>query len=222
MAGLRHPAASDELPSFITAPGETDVLMVVMSLFIVLAVVMFGILFLRLHTLPERMAHKSHKIQFEIVAVLGLIALFTHMHIFWIAGLLLAMIDVPDFGNSLGRIAASTEKIAGIKPSNGAAELQPETSAVGIEQPREAAGVQLERCEAAREGDGGVFSPLIAGARVSFAYSRKIWWLSLDRCRHASQALWSRLRRLMAHMTIAGRRWWARQKSRLPAKEPRS
>ena len=66
---------------------------------------MFGILFLRLHTLPERMAHKSQKIQFEIVAVLGLIALFTHMHIFWIAGLLLAMIDLPDFGSSLGRIA---------------------------------------------------------------------------------------------------------------------
>jgi hypothetical protein len=59
MAELRHPAASHELPSFITAPGETEALMVVMSLFLVLVVVMFGILFLRLHTLPERMAHKS-------------------------------------------------------------------------------------------------------------------------------------------------------------------
>ena len=93
--------------------------MVVMSLFLLLAVVMFGIVFLRLHTLPERMAHKSKKIQFEIVAVLGLIALFTHMHIFWIAGLLLAMIDLPDFGTSLGRIAASTEQLAGIRPSDG-------------------------------------------------------------------------------------------------------
>ena len=83
---------------------------------------MFGIVFLRLHTLPERMAHKSQKIQFEIVAILGLIALFTHMHIFWVAGLLLAMIDFPDFGTSLGRIAASTEKLAGIKPSDGAAD----------------------------------------------------------------------------------------------------
>src|SRR2546421_8787791 len=146
MTGLRHPAASHELPSFITAPGETDVLMIVMSLFLVLAVVMFGILFLRLHTLPERMAHKSQKMQFEIVAVLGLIALFTHMHIFWIAGLLLAMIDLPDFGNSLGRIAASTEKIAGIKPDDKAAD--------GIEQTREAGASQVERCEAAREGDG--------------------------------------------------------------------
>ena len=66
------------------------------------------------------MAHKSHKIQSEIVAVLGLIALFTHMHIFWIAALLLAMIDLPDFGTSLGRIADSTEKMAGRKLSEGA------------------------------------------------------------------------------------------------------
>jgi hypothetical protein len=88
--------------------------MVVMSAILVASVLGFGILFLRLHTLPERIAHKSHKIQFEIVAVLGLIALFTHMHIFWIAGLLLALIELPDFGTSLGRIATSTEKMAGI------------------------------------------------------------------------------------------------------------
>jgi hypothetical protein len=121
-----HPVAAHHLPPFITAPGEIDVLMVVMGLILVLAVMMFGILFFRLHTLPERMAHKSQKIQFEIVAVLGLIALFTHMHIFWIAGLLLALIDLPDFGTSLRRIAGSSEKIAGITPGEGAAELTPE------------------------------------------------------------------------------------------------
>ena len=145
MPELRHPAATGELPSFITGPGETDVLMSVMSLFLVAAVVMFGILFLRLHTLPERMAHKSQKMQFEIVAVLGLIALFTHMHIFWIAGLLLAVIDFPDFGSSLGRIAESTEKMAGKRPSDGAEELQPQTLAAGTKQ--------TEKHE--REDDGG-------------------------------------------------------------------
>ena len=46
-----------------------------------------GNIYLRPHSLPERMAHKSQKLQFEIVAVLGLILLFTHIHIFWIAGL---------------------------------------------------------------------------------------------------------------------------------------
>jgi hypothetical protein len=58
--------------------------------------------------------------------VLGLIALFTHMHIFWIAGLLLALIDFPDFGTSLGRIAQSTEKMAGINVGEGRSELQTE------------------------------------------------------------------------------------------------
>ena len=104
-----HPAASDTLPSFITPPGETDVLMVVMAVILVLAVLMFGIIYFRLHSLPERMAHRSQKIQFEIVAVLGLISLFTHMHIFWIAGLLLALIELPDFGTPLSRIAGSRE-----------------------------------------------------------------------------------------------------------------
>src|SRR5436309_4748538 len=113
-----HPAAAHNLPSFITAPGETDWLMIIMSVILALSVLMFGILFFRLHSLPERMAHKSKKLQFEIVAVLGLISLFTHMHIFWIAGLLLALIDLPDFGTPLSRIAGSVEKIAGIEPSD--------------------------------------------------------------------------------------------------------
>jgi hypothetical protein len=119
MTASIHPEAPHHLPAFITAPGETDVLMVVMAIFLVLAVMMVGILFLRLHTLPERIAHKSHKLQFEIVAVLGLLALFTHMHIFWVAGLLLAMIDLPDIGRPLRRMAGSLEKMAGVAPGGG-------------------------------------------------------------------------------------------------------
>jgi hypothetical protein len=72
------------------APGEMDLLMVVMAVFLVVAVLAVGVLFLRLHTFPERIAHKSQKLQFEIVAVLSLLALFTHVHLFWVAGLLLA------------------------------------------------------------------------------------------------------------------------------------
>jgi NADH:ubiquinone oxidoreductase subunit 5 (subunit L)/multisubunit Na+/H+ antiporter MnhA subunit len=126
-----HPAASHQLPSFITAPGETDILMVVMGVILVVAVLMFGILFLKLHTLPERIAHRGHKLQFEIVAVLGLIALFTHMHIFWVAGLLLALIDLPDVGGWLNRIGTAVEKIAGIKPDQSqtsVAEVKPDQS----------------------------------------------------------------------------------------------
>ena len=123
MAASLHPAAPHHLPAFITAPGETDVLMVVLSVILVLSVLLFGSLFFRLHTMPERMAHRGHKIQFEIVAVLGLLALFTHIHLFWVAGLLLALIDIPDFSGSLSRIAGSAEKLAGFGPGEGAVDV---------------------------------------------------------------------------------------------------
>lgn len=79
-----HPSAAGHLPAFITAPGDTDVLMVVVGIMLIAAVLGVGNLYLTLHTLPERMAHKSQKLQFEIVAVLGLLALFTHNHLFWV------------------------------------------------------------------------------------------------------------------------------------------
>ncbi len=129
MTASLNPAAPQHLPIFITAPGSTDVLMVVTAVFLLLAVLAVGLLFLRLHTLPERIAHKGHKLQFEIVAVLGLLALFTHMHIFWVIGLLLALIDIPDFGDPLRRMAGSLEKIAGIPPGKGAGEAPDETGA---------------------------------------------------------------------------------------------
>jgi hypothetical protein len=90
--------------------------MIVTALILLAAVLGVGLLFLRLHTLPERMAHKSQKLQFEIVAVLGLLALFTHIHLFWVAGLLLALIDVPDFSGLFGRMAHALERIAGMAP----------------------------------------------------------------------------------------------------------
>jgi NADH:ubiquinone oxidoreductase subunit 5 (subunit L)/multisubunit Na+/H+ antiporter MnhA subunit len=150
MAEPLHPAASHNLPSFITAPGETDWLMVIMAVFLAVAVLMFGILFLRLHSLPERMAHRTHKLQSEIVAVLCLIALFTHMHIFWIMGLLLAMIDLPDFGTPLSRIATSAEKIAGIEPSQDTLQEEPETIAPTSSVDK----ASLEADAAFRKGEG--------------------------------------------------------------------
>jgi hypothetical protein len=111
-----NPAAPHHLPGFVTGPGETDVLMVIVAVLLIASVLAAGNLFLRLHTLPERLAHKSQKLQFEIVAVLGVLALFTHIHLFWVIGLILAMIDLPDFGSPLRRIARSTETLAGIEP----------------------------------------------------------------------------------------------------------
>jgi hypothetical protein len=122
MSAKINPAATHHMPIFITPPGQTDVLTVITAIFLLVAVVAFGLLFFRLHSLPERLAHRGHKLQFEIVAVLCLIALFTHIHAFWIAALLLALIEVPDFGSLMGRIARAVERIAGIKPAESAAE----------------------------------------------------------------------------------------------------
>ena len=83
----------------------------------------------RLHSLPDQIVHKSRKMQAEIVGVLCLIALLTHMHILWLAALLLALIDIPDFGTSLERIADSTETMSGRKSREGAAELPPKAMA---------------------------------------------------------------------------------------------
>ena len=111
-----HPAAPHHLPFFIPGADGSDTLMVVMGLFLVGTMLWVGTLYWKLHSLPERMAHKTQKLQFEIVAVLGLISLFTHMHIFWVAGLLLALIDLPDFGTPMRSIADSVGRIADATP----------------------------------------------------------------------------------------------------------
>src|ERR1700726_4458411 len=123
------------LPFYVVKPGETDVLMIVMGIFLIAAVLCVGNIYLRLHSLPERMAHKSQKLQFEIVAILGLLALFTHIHLFWIAALLLAVIDIPDFGTPLRSIAGSVEKIADTMPDTGGGTGQEPSLAPGSVPP---------------------------------------------------------------------------------------
>ena len=150
-----HPVAGhSHLPAFIPDPAGTDVLMVVMAIFLVVAVLAVGTLFLRLHTLPERMAHRTHKLQFEIVAVLGLIALFTHMHIFWVIGLLLALIDLPDFGTPLRSMAGSLEKLAGDERGAGGGK-EPGT---GVEPPADGGRGQSAVIVERRDRDGGALS----------------------------------------------------------------
>jgi hypothetical protein len=111
-----HPIGPHHLPGFIIGPGETDYLMIGVGIFLILAVVGVGNLYLHLHSLPERMAHKSKKLQFEIVAVLCLLSLFTHNHLYWVIGLFLALVDLPDFITPLRRIAGSVDKLAGVQP----------------------------------------------------------------------------------------------------------
>lgn len=110
-----HPAAIEHLPIFVTPPGQTDYLFIVVVVFLLAAVLAVGNLYFQLHALPERRAHRTNKVQMEIVAVLALISLFTHNHLFWIAGLLLAFIQIPDFSTPLYSIAQSLGKLSGRK-----------------------------------------------------------------------------------------------------------
>ncbi len=84
----------------------------IVIIFLICVVFLTGILYLRLHALPEHIAHQTNKIQIQLVAVLGLIALFTHNQLFWIAALLLAMTDLPDFLSPVTSMARSLRTIA--------------------------------------------------------------------------------------------------------------
>lgn len=119
MSATLHPAAPHHLPPFLPGPDGSDWLLTFAGIMLLGSVLAFGLVFLRIHTLPERMAHRGHKLQFEIVAVLGLLALFTHIHLFWVAALLLALVDIPDFSGPMRRIAGSAEKIASLPPGGG-------------------------------------------------------------------------------------------------------
>lgn len=115
-----HPLATPHLPIFITAPGQTDVLMVVMTLILLAAVLGAGVFFFWLHSLPERMVH--NRAQYDLVAVLALLSLFTHIHAFWVAALILALIKIPDFtfpnfSKPLDSIAGSLETMAVKSPA---------------------------------------------------------------------------------------------------------
>ena len=110
------PASSVDLPWFIARPGQTDVLLVIMGVFLVVFIFLIGVLMLRLHHLPEHIAGKEQKIQYQFVAVLSLLAMLTHENVLWIAALLLALVDLPDFTGPFDRIGQSIARIAWRKP----------------------------------------------------------------------------------------------------------
>jgi multisubunit Na+/H+ antiporter MnhF subunit len=140
MTEALNPSAPHHLPFFVTAPGQTDVLLVAM-LILLLAIVLFvGNLYFQLHSLPERIAHGVNHVQMQVVGVLCLLALFTHNHVFWIAALLLALLELPDFSTPMNSIARSLERLAGtteVTQSPASSDHQPRVSeppAIGMDE----------------------------------------------------------------------------------------
>jgi hypothetical protein len=107
------PFDTNDLPFFITGPGETDVLLIAMIVFVLVVILLLGVFYLYLHALPERMAHQTNGTQLQIVSILALLALFTQQEIFWIAALIIVAIRVPDFITPISSIARSLQTMAG-------------------------------------------------------------------------------------------------------------
>jgi hypothetical protein len=112
LADNMNPLAPHHLPFFTPGIDGSDRMMLVTGIVLAIGVLAIGVLFFVIHSLPERMAHRTKKVQMEVVAVLCLLALLTHIHAFWVAGLLLALIDIPTLANPVERIAGSLERIA--------------------------------------------------------------------------------------------------------------
>lgn len=121
MTSSINPLAPHQLPAFIVGADGSDTLLFAVGLFVLAAVFATGLVFLWLHSLPERMAHKGQKLQFEAVAVLCLLALFTHNNVFWVIALLLAIVDLPDLTTPLNRIASAAEAFTATRPESEAA-----------------------------------------------------------------------------------------------------
>ncbi|WP_420336391.1 hypothetical protein [Roseibium sp.] len=112
MTEKMHELAPHHLPFFIPKADGSDQMMLTVLIALIVIILLLGTFYLYLHSLPERLAHKHGRIQFELVAVLGLLALFTHNQIFWVAALVLAFVQLPDFTTPLDTIASSASRIA--------------------------------------------------------------------------------------------------------------
>jgi hypothetical protein len=154
-AGALHALGPHHLPAFIPGADGSDWLMTVVLWFLIVMAVVGGTLYLSLHSLPERLAHGKDAAHFELVAVLGLLALFTHNNIFWVAALILAFLRLPDFETPLVSIASSLKRLgstAAVEPEQGETE-QGET---GFAAPGQDAPVNMASAETqALPGDTG-------------------------------------------------------------------
>lgn len=113
MAGEMHPMAPHHIPWYLPGPDGSDTLFTVTVVLMIGILLLVGDLYLRLHAVPERMAHSSNHTQQQAVTILALLALFTHNNIFWVAALFIAVVRWPDLTTPLNAIADSLERREG-------------------------------------------------------------------------------------------------------------
>ena len=126
MTGDIHPLAPHSLPPFVGAADGSDPLFSAIIFIVILAVLGVGVFYLKLHAIPEQLAHKHGNTQSQLIMVLALLALFTHNNIFWVAALILALLKLPDFLTPINSISESLKKLTPEKADAPAAVEQSE------------------------------------------------------------------------------------------------
>ena len=124
MSGELHPLAPHTLPPFVGAADGSDPLFSAIIFIVILAILGVGVFYLKLHAIPEQLAHKHGNTQSQLIMVLALLALFTHNNIFWVAALVLALLKLPDFLTPINSISESLKRLTPEEtgPSAGALE----------------------------------------------------------------------------------------------------
>nr|WP_170588007.1 hypothetical protein [Ruegeria arenilitoris] len=104
--------ATGHIPSYVTQADGSDFLFNFMVIFTVGLILLIGVAYFTLHSIPEKMAHENNHPQFQLVGILALLALFTHNGIFWVAAILVAGFQFPDFAAPLRAIADAIRSLA--------------------------------------------------------------------------------------------------------------
>jgi hypothetical protein len=111
MSEAVHPLAPHVLPPFVGGADGSDPLFSAIIFIVIIAVLGIGVFYLKLHAIPEQLAHKHSNTQSQLIMVLALLALFTHNNIFWVAALILALLKLPDFLTPINSISESLKKL---------------------------------------------------------------------------------------------------------------
>lgn len=141
-----HPAAPHHLPAFIPGADGSDPLFTIVVVFVIGLLMTVGILYFKLHSLPEHLAEKHNSTQLMLISVLAILALFTHNNMYWVLALLIAVIRIPDYLSPLWKIATSLEQLAAhveaakeaesaAKKSQAAAEKDPRPATAKTSRP---------------------------------------------------------------------------------------
>ena len=102
---------TEHIPGYL-AGADSDPLMMVMAVILVVIILIAGVFYFKLHAVPEHIAHGKNHTQIQLITILTILALFTHNNIFWVAALVLAVVELPDFLTPLKSIAKSLATIA--------------------------------------------------------------------------------------------------------------